>query len=106
MTQVLDSPLIFAFAVLLLVLGSARFTRLVTADSYPPSVKLRIWWSNHVNEMWEPLLQCPWCFAPYVVAVNMATAWLSDMHPVWWIVNGWLSAAYAASWVVFHDEDA
>ncbi len=105
MNPVLTSPWLLIAAVALLVLGSARFTRLITADSFPFSVRLRIWWEDHVKEPWQPLMTCPWCFAPYVVALNMFLAWATDMHPAWWIINGWLAAAYAASWVVFHDED-
>jgi hypothetical protein len=93
-------------AVIVGIVGSARFVRLITADTYPPVVKLRIWWSSKTKaEGWEPLLNCPWCFAPYVVALNMAAAILSHLHPIWWVVNGWLAAAYVSSWIVFHDED-
>lgn len=105
MTQVLESPWLLLAAVALLVIGSARITRLVTGDKFPPSIRLRIWWAGHTNSMWQPLMECPWCFAPYVVAANMTAAWLSDLHPAWWIINGWLAASYAASWVVYHDED-
>ena len=94
-----------ASAILVGTFGSARVTRLFVADSWPPSVKLRIWWKGKANELWEPLLTCPWCFAPYVVALNMLAAWASELHPVWWMVNLWLALSYLASWIVFHDED-
>lgn len=97
--------LIWAIAAVVGTLGSARLTRLMVADSYPPSVKLRIWWKDKVKNLWEPLLTCPWCFAPYVVAINLAVAYLSNLHTAWWLVNGWLAASYVASWIVFHDED-
>lgn len=90
------------------VIGSARITRLVTMDKFPLSVRLRIWWDDHVPEdtnLWNPLLHCPWCFGPWVVLVNLTAALLSDLHPAWWLVNGWMAASYAASWIVFHDED-
>lgn len=102
----LSPTVAFFLAVVVGVLGSARFVRLITADKYPPVVRLRIWWADHTKEEgWEPLLNCPWCFAPYVVGLNLALAILTHTHPIWWLVNGWLAASYVASWVVFHDED-
>jgi hypothetical protein len=97
-------------AVIVGVVGSARFVRLVTADKWPPIVKFRIWWEgktegDNPDEGWVLLFKCLWCFAPWVVAVNLAAALLSDLHPAWWVINGWLAASYAASWLVFHDED-
>ena len=96
-------------AVVVGVVGSARFVRLVTNDKWPPVVRFRIWWDSKTEkygeEGWVVLFHCPWCFAPYVVAVNLAAALLSDLHPAWWVINGWLAASYAASWIVFHDED-
>ena len=109
----LDVPdwFVILAAVVVGVVGSARFVRLVTADKWPPIVKFRIWWESKTekpdspDEGWVLLFKCLWCFAPWVVAVNLAAALLSDLHPVWWIVNGWLAASYATSWLVFHDED-
>lgn len=96
-------------AVVVGVVGSARFVRLVTADKWPPIVKFRIWWESKTEqygeEGWVLLFKCLWCFAPWVVAANLAWALLSDLHWSWWIVNGWLAASYATSWVVYHDED-
>ena len=31
---------------------------------------------------------------------------LSDLHPVWWIVNGWLAASYVVSMIVERDDRA
>jgi len=100
--------IVWAAAVVVGVVGSARLTRLVVADKFPLSVHLRMWWDRHVDEdssLWNPLLHCPWCLAPWIVGANLLAALLTDLHPAWWAVNGWLAASYAASWIVFHDED-
>jgi hypothetical protein len=95
-------------AVVVGVLGSARLTRLIVGDKFPLSVRLRIWWDNHVPEetsLWNPLLHCPWCLAPWVTLVTIGLAIVTDLHWGWWLFYGWLAASYVASWVVFHDED-
>lgn len=106
----LGDTFIVLAAVVVGIVGSARFVRLVTADKFPPIVKLRMWWDSKTEgddpeEGWGLLLHCLWCFAPWVVAANLAWALLSDLQPAWWVCNGWLAASYATSWLVFHDED-
>ena len=90
------------------VIASGRITRLIVNDDYPPIVKFRIWWDNHVTGLWNKLMHCPWCLGPWVTLVVGFLAWLTDYYGVqigWWIVFGWLAASYATSWVVYHDED-
>ena len=98
--------IVWAAAVGVGVLGSARITRLVVADDFPPVVSLRIAWDRLTNDgPYSKLVHCPWCFAPWVVLINIIAALWSDLHPAWWLLNLWMAASYAASWVVFHDED-
>lgn len=102
----LSPEMTLLWAVVVGTVASARLVRLVVADSYPPSVKLRMWWSHVTKEgPWEPLLNCPWCFAPYVVTLNLAIAIWSDFHPIWWYVNAVLALSYVSSWLAYHDED-
>jgi hypothetical protein len=104
--QLMNQYILWAVAALVGIVASARFTRLIVADSFPPVVALRMWWAGRFgDDRWGLLLTCPWCFAPYAIAVDMAAALLTDLHPAWWVINGWLAASYAASWIVFHDED-
>lgn len=87
------------------VLSTARITRLVTQDSFPPAARLRIWWDNRTKDnAWAPLIRCHWCFAPWAGAVILAWAALTDLQPAWWYVNGWLAGSYVASMVVERDE--
>lgn len=93
-------------AIIVGILSAGRIVRLVTADSFPPAVKFRIWWDDKTHgSLWNPLFHCPWCFAPYAVLLVGVWGLLSGLHWSWWIFNGWLAAAYITSWVVFHDED-
>lgn len=87
-------------------LGSARLVRLLVNDDYPPVVWLRMKWDRITNDgPWSKLVHCGWCASPYISAVILAWAYLSHLHLWWWLFNGWLASSYAASWVVFHDED-
>lgn len=101
----------FVAAALVGVVGAARIVRLVTADTFPPSVWLRIKFEDKAGESWGKLITCPWCFGPYSTGLAIGTflvahfllggAWLT----AWWIFYGWMAASYAVSWIVFHDED-
>ena len=96
----------YGLALATLLLSSARITRLVVADEYPPSIWLRIKWDTITKDgPWALLLHCPWCLGPYVVAVNAAWAYISNTHWTWWVVNAFFALGYATSWIVFHDED-
>jgi hypothetical protein len=89
------------------VVGSARVVRLVVNDDFPAIVKFRIWWDNHVTGLWNKLMHCMWCLAPWVVGLDIGAAYLFDLWGIqlwWFIVNGWLAASYVAAWLVYHDE--
>lgn len=95
-----------ALAAFLGIVATARIARLIVSDSFPLSIYLRVWWDNHTSEsLWNPLLHCPWCITFWIVLANAGVAWATHLHPVWFILNGLLAASYAASWIVFHDED-
>jgi len=85
--------------------AAARLTRLVTKDHWPPMS----WVRRKYVEMtkgteWSVLAECPFCVAPYVVAADLTWALRSDLDKSWWVVNGWLAASYAASWIVVRDD--
>lgn len=102
-------------AALVGTIAVARAVRLITADAYPPAVWLRVWWANHTDTKvgswradWGPLLTCPFCLAPYAVAVDLGWAWWSGLAgwwgTAWWLVNLWAAVSYAAAMVVVRDE--
>lgn len=95
-----------ALAIIVFVLATARLTRLLVNDEFPPSVWLRIKWDTITKDgSWSKLVHCPWCAAPYIAAILLAWGVLSGLHWSWWVFCGWLAGSYAASWIVFHDED-
>lgn len=96
----------FALALVTFILSAARLTRLVVADDYPPTIRLRIWWDTITKDGgWSKLAHCPWCFGPWAALLIGTWGYLSNLHWTWWVVNGWLATSYVVSWVVFHDED-
>lgn len=115
-------PLVLLAALLLGVLATARATRLVVHDSWPPMMTFRAWvvrvlverWHG-TGEAWSKIVTCPFCFAPYAAAVNLAWFLLADaqlgLHEsgwaaAWWVVNLWAAIAYLAAIVVVWDEPA
>ena len=89
------------------LLSTARLTRLITQDEFPPSVWLRIKWDDATDgSSWNTLLHCHWCLSPWLVIPIGSWAWLSDFHISWWVFNGWLAASYAVAMIVERDEVA
>jgi hypothetical protein len=90
---------------LVTVLAVGRLTRLITADEFPFSIKLRMWWDRVTHDgPWSKLVHCHWCASPYVAAVVLAAGLLSEFHWVWWTICGWLAVSYIAAIVVERDE--
>lgn len=86
-------------------LSAGRLTRLIAHDSFPPSVWFRMKWDDLTDESpWNPLFHCHWCLSFWMAAPIGIWAWLSNLHPAWWIVNGILAAAYIAPIIVEHDQ--
>lgn len=110
-------PLALLVAFLLAVIGTARVTRLIVHDSYPPIERLRIGflrWASRTPRRgpWSPLMTCPFCAAPYIAAVVLAAAvladvWSPDLGTVngwWWLLAVWASVSYLAAMLVVRDE--
>lgn len=119
----MTDPLTLAAAVLVGTIATARATRLLIADAYPPAAALRRWWFNQTvakggwRAGWAPLLTddeagngCPFCAAPYIAAVNLGWVlaagleWGPFWSTAWWVVNLWAAVAYAAAMIVARDE--
>lgn len=87
-------------AIIVGIFATARVTRIITVDDWPPMKWIRSKWADIVNYGdWYDLVECPWCAAPWVVAANLAFALLTDLSAAWWILNGWMAASLVASWV-------
>lgn len=110
-------PLTLLAAFIVGTIAVGRAARLVTHDSYPPVEWVRLRWltwtaQTERREKWAALLTCPFCFAPYAVAVNLTWAltagleWGSFWSSAWWVVNVWAAVSYLAAIVVVYDEPA
>lgn len=108
-------PLHLLAAAIVGTIAVARATRLVTSDGYPPAKAVRDWWIRVTHDgPWSLLAECPFCFAPYAAAADLAwAAWvLPGSDPLdawsvgwwWWIVNGWAAVSYLAAMIVVRDE--
>lgn len=99
------TPLALAVAFALAVIASARFTRLVVFDSWPPIAWLRDRWERVTTPgKWRELFTCPFCFAPYPTLIDLLLGWSSDLAWWWWLPNAWFAAAYLAAMIVVRDE--
>lgn len=86
-------------------LSVGRLTRLLTQDSFPPAVWLRIKLDDKTDDSaWNILMHCHWCLSIWVTAPIALWAWLSSLHTSWWVFNGIMAAAYVAAMVVERDE--
>lgn len=86
-------------------LSAGRITRLLTQDSFPPAVWLRVKWDDKTDgNSWNVLMHCHWCLSVWVTAPIGLWAWLSNLHTSWWVFNGILAATYVAAMIVERDE--
>ncbi len=96
-----------AFPVLLalMMLTSARVTRLTVADKFPPIARLRSRLSAHGD--WQAyLLSCPWCMGAWVALAVTAVTELVYGLPAPLLV--WPAVAWASGWlgtIEQHDPD-
>lgn len=113
----MNPTLLYATAAATLILSTARLTRLLVHDKWPPAVTVRVWWMNATNHgPWADLVTCPFCVTPYLTAGILtwglavgvpdgdAAAWSAAWW--WWLFNGWLALSYLAAMVVVRDEPA
>lgn len=88
------------------VISTARITRLMTWDVFPPVVWLRIHWDRLTRDgSWTPLLHCGYCFAVWAAAFVVGWGYVSDWNVVWWLFNGGLSVAYLGAILMAFDGD-
>jgi hypothetical protein len=98
-----DWPTLLA-AVVVGTLAVARLTRLIVDDDWPIIVWFRSMWDRVWKQSpWVALIECPFCVSPYIAAVSIAWAVLSELHWSWWLFHGWLAVAYLAAMVNVRD---
>jgi hypothetical protein len=88
------------------ILSTARLTRLVVFDGYPPMAWARNRWRVVTRDgEWSKLVDCGYCAAPYLAAGVLAWGHWTSWNFWWWAVNGWLAVSYLAAIVVARDGD-
>lgn len=99
-------------AAILSVVTTARITRLIVWDKYPPSVWVRTKWDQITGDSdgqegpWTELVHCGYCAGMYVAPVVVLSGWLSGWHTAWWVVCSCFTAAYlGAITMAFDGED-
>lgn len=92
-----------------LIFGSARLTRLLIFDVYPPAAWLRTKWDDKTHQSdWNNLMHCAYCLAPWIVLVNGLLGWWAyetGWATLWACINFWLASAYLAAMAVAYDGD-
>lgn len=88
------------------VLSVARLTRLLTWDSFPPSIWVRTKFDDLTKDgKWSLLVHCGYCFSVWAAFGVVLWGYWSDWNTFWWIVNGSLAAAYVGAIVMANDGD-
>lgn len=100
------SELDWVFVALVTVFSSARFTRLLTYDSFPPVAWFRNRYAKWTDGSdWVLLFFCAFCMSVYVTAAVVLAGWLSGWHQAWWLVNGISGGSYIAAMIQVRDGD-
>lgn len=95
----------WAAATIITIIAVARITKLITEDNWPPAQWARDKWFDLFapESAWRELVICPFCAAPYIAAIDLTVAYFTNMHPLWWAFNIWLTVSYLAAIVVSRD---
>ena len=115
MNLALSDTFLAVIAIIEGLLGTARLTRVIVYDDFPPSAWVRIQWDKIVDPkrgpwwgLWNKLFHCWWCMGMWVaLACIVWWAFLIPLHPAWmygwWVFWGALALSYAATMVIVRD---
>lgn len=88
-----------------LIMSTARITRLLNVDKFPPILYLRHKFEDATDGTeWQLLTICVYCMSFWVTLALGAWGYLTDWQTAWWLFNGTFAAAYAAGLVVALDK--
>lgn len=97
--------LLWIIAFIVGTLSAGRITRLIVHDSFPPSIKFRMWWDDKTGDsLWNPLFHCHWCLSFWITAAIGVWGWATNLHESWWIVNTILAASYVVPMIIERDQ--
>lgn len=108
-TFLLENPLVLWLAIGTAILGVGRLSRIITWDAFPPAIAVRMAWARLTNDgPWNKLLNCFWCFTPWLMLfcigwfmLGIIVTWVAW---VWWIFWAWLALSYVSSIILARDE--
>ena len=107
MDFVRDHDLVVLVIATLVTIGAVgRTSRLLIFDDFPPIVWARVRFLAAFDEdnSWSKIAECPWCLTPWLMGIDMAWAYFSDLAWWWWVPNLWFGMSYAASILIAYDE--
>lgn len=92
------------------ITSSARLTRLVTWDQFPPMLWVRNKYAEFTEATprrlgWQLLLFCGYCFSFWATLLVVLTGYFSDWHEAWWIINSIFGGSYLAAILMASDGD-
>lgn len=93
-----------------IVISSARLTRLATYDKFPPVKWVREHYENWTDKTerrrgWQILAWCAYCMSFWPTLLVVLTGYYSHWHDYWWLFFGSLAASYLAAIFMIHDGD-
>lgn len=100
------TPFEYVAAMFVAVVCTARITRLITYDDFPPAVWVRNLWDKATRSSdWSLLFFCGWCMGFWVAVGIVAWGYLSGFSTAWWLWNSTWTVAYLAPILMTHDGD-
>lgn len=100
------SPFEWVAVALVTIVGSARITRLLTIDKFPPIRWVRDKYEEWTDgNDWQLIAFCAYCMSYWPTLAVILTGYHWHWHPIWWIVVGSFAASYPAAILVVLDPD-
>lgn len=113
------TPFEWAATAAILIISSARITRLLIFDKFPPIAAVRDKFiaatdKSETGRKWQIIAFCEYCASFWAAAAVLTWAVLAGVFDpedsslsvhAWYYVNGALTAAYLAAMVMVHDGD-
>lgn len=85
-------------------LSSARITRLLIFDKFPPIQWIRNKYADKTDGSdWQLLVICPYCMSFWVTAAVLWWGHSSGWDLPWLLTNGVFASSYLAAIVMVHD---
>lgn len=106
------SVLAYIAAGLAVILASARITRNIVFDDFPPTAAIRRWWdSKTADNGWNSLFHCGYCMgfwvsAPFtVLATGLTVGWgvFETLSGIFWVICAWFAVGYLSGIIVASD---